>query len=60
MLFVSADGFRVEQILVQRSLRRPPRPYLRVTWRGWFVADCATIFEVSKHVDLATLAVADA
>jgi hypothetical protein len=31
---VSPDGYRVERILVQRSLRRPPPLHLRVTWRG--------------------------
>jgi hypothetical protein len=38
---VGADGYRVEQILVQRSLRRPPRPALRITWRGRRIADAA-------------------
>ena len=52
---VSADGFRVEQIVVQRSLRRPPRPALRITWRGYFVADCSTVLEVGQHVALETL-----
>jgi hypothetical protein len=42
-------------ILLQRSLRRPPRQYLRVTWRGYFVADCASVAEVARHVDLAAL-----
>ena len=53
---VSGDGHRVEQILLQRSLRRPPRAYLRITWRGWFVADVPSVAEVSQHVDLASLA----
>jgi hypothetical protein len=52
---VSADGYRVEPILVQRSLRKPPRPALRITWRGYYVADCSTVHEVTEHVDLATL-----
>jgi hypothetical protein len=52
---VSADGYRIEPILAQRSLRRPPRPALRVTWRGYFLADCATVAEVAALVDLATL-----
>ena len=51
---VSADGYRVESILVQRSLRRP-RAALRITWRGYFVADCATAHEVGEHVDLTLL-----
>ncbi len=52
---VSADGYRVEPILIQRSLRRPPRPALRITWRGYHVADCETVHEVSEHVDLEAL-----
>ena len=52
---VSADGYRVEPILVQRSLHRPPRPMLRITWRGYHIADCSAVHEVSEHVDLATL-----
>jgi hypothetical protein len=52
---VSPDGYRVERILVQRSLRRPPRPYLRVSWRGYWIADCRTVAEVARYVDLATL-----
>jgi hypothetical protein len=40
---------------VQRSLRRPPRPALWITWRGNFVADCATAPEVGEHVDLTLL-----
>ena len=52
---VSADGYRVERILLQRSLRRPPRAYLRVTWRGRWIADCASPAQVAKHVDLASL-----
>jgi hypothetical protein len=53
---ISPDGYRVERILMQRSLRRPPRPYLRVTWRGYWIADCRTVAEVARLVDLATLA----
>jgi hypothetical protein len=52
---VSAHGYRVEPILVQRSLRRPPQPALRITWRGYHIADCATVYEVGEHVDLASL-----
>jgi hypothetical protein len=28
---------------------------LRITWRGYFVADCATAHEVGEHVDLTFL-----
>jgi hypothetical protein len=52
---VSPGGYRVQRILVHRSLRRPPRPHLRVTWRGRWIADCRTAAEVARHVDLATL-----
>ena len=52
---VSPDGVKVEQILVQRSLRRPPRQMLRVTHRGRWIADCTSVFEVSEFVDLASL-----
>ena len=52
---VSPDGHRVEQVLVQRSLSRPPRPYLRVRRGSYFVQDCATVEEVAQLVDLASL-----
>ena len=52
---VSADGFRVEPILVQRSLRRPPRPALRITFRKYHIADVETVYEVGEYLDLATL-----
>jgi hypothetical protein len=53
---VSPAGYRVEPILLQRSLRRTARPYLRVTWRGKWIADCRTVAEVTRYVDLAALA----
>jgi hypothetical protein len=56
---ISPDGYRVEQIVVQRSLRRPPRPYLRVTWRGHWVADCRSVAEVARYVDVSTLSEED-
>ena len=52
---VSPDGVKVEQILVQRSLRRRPRQMLQVTHRGRWIADCTSVFEVSEFVDLASL-----
>ena len=51
---ISPDGHRVEQVLVQRSLSRPPKPYLRVRRGTYFVADCATVEEVAQLVDLAS------
>jgi hypothetical protein len=35
------------------------RQYLRVTWRGYFVADYASVAEVGRHVDLAALSPVD-
>lgn len=52
---VSPSGHRVEQVLVQRSLSRPPRPMLRVEHGSYYLADCATVAEVARYVDLATL-----
>jgi hypothetical protein len=52
---VTAEGHRVEQILMQRSLRRPAVPYLRVTWRGYWIGDCTSPAEVAELVDLAHL-----
>ena len=52
---VSADGHRIEPILLQRSLRRPPRAALRITFRGFYVADVETVHEVAELVDLAVL-----
>ena len=43
----------VEQVLLQQSLSRPPKPYLRVRHGTYFVADCASIEEVAQLVDLA-------
>jgi hypothetical protein len=54
-VMVSPDGHRVEQVLVQRLLSRPPKPYLRVRHGSYFVADCATVAEVAQLVDLASL-----
>ena len=52
---VTPDGWRVEQILVQRHLSRPAKPMLRVRKGSYLIADCATIAEVARHVDLAAL-----
>lgn len=52
----SPDGWPVEQIQAQRSLSKPPVTRLRATWRGYRRPGCATVAEVARHVDLATLA----
>lgn len=52
---VSANGYRVEQITVQKHLSRPPKTVLRVRRGTYLVADCRTVEEVAQLVDLATL-----
>jgi hypothetical protein len=52
---VGPDGHRVEQVMVQRSLSRLPKLYLRVRRGTYFIQDCATVEEVAQLVDLATL-----
>ena len=52
---VGPDGILVEQVMVQRDLRRPPVPMLRVRHGSFYVADCRTVAEVAKLVDLAKL-----
>lgn len=52
---VSPDGYRVEQVTVQKSLHRPPRTMLRVRKGSYVLHDCATVAEVARLVDLATL-----
>jgi len=54
-VMVSPEGHRTEQVLVQRSLSRPPKPYLRVRLANYFIQDCSTVAEVAQLVDLATL-----
>ena len=52
----SAEGVvRVEQVHLARRCDRPARAFLRVTEYGFFVADCRTVEEVARHVDLAAL-----
>src|SRR5215218_9247588 len=54
-VLVSPDGYRVERILVRRTLDRPAREMLRVRHGTYFVADCTTVAEVAQLVDLASL-----
>lgn len=52
---VTPDGWRVEPVLVQVLLARPGRQMLRVKRGRYLVADCRSVEEVAKHVDLAEL-----
>jgi hypothetical protein len=54
-VLIGPDGVRVERILMQRHLDRPPLKMLPVRRGTYLVADCATVAEVAQHVDLATL-----
>jgi hypothetical protein len=54
-VLVGPDGVRVERILVQRYLDRPPQEMLRVRRGSYLVADCSSVAEVARLVDLATL-----
>jgi len=54
MTMVSAAGWRVEKVI--RTLPgRGPTAKLRVSWKGYWQADCDTTDEVAKYVDLSTL-----
>ncbi len=55
MAMVSAAGWRVERIPLAGADGVHEGHALRVSWRGYWQADCATSAEVAKHVDLATL-----
>jgi hypothetical protein len=45
----------VEQVTLQKYLSRPPKQLLRVRRGPYLVAYCATVAEVAKLVNLATL-----
>lgn len=51
---VNAAGWRVERIPLTDAAGNPGQA-LRVSWRGYWQADCASSAEVAEHVDLATL-----
>ena len=57
VVMIGPGGIVVEQIMVQRDLSRPPRQMLRVRRGSYYVADCRTVEEVGRLVDLATLEV---
>ena len=54
MVMVSASGWRVEKVVRTLSEHRP-EVRLRVSWRGYWQADCATTDEVAEYVELSTL-----
>jgi hypothetical protein len=54
MAMVSADGWRVERV-VRTTAEGDPVAVLRVSWKGYWQADCATSREVGEYVDLSTL-----
>jgi len=54
-VLVSPDGYRVERILVRKTLDGPAREMLRVRHGTYVVADCRTVAEVARLVDLAAL-----
>ncbi|GAA3574651.1 hypothetical protein GCM10022419_064670 [Nonomuraea rosea] len=47
--WVGLDGYEVVGVL------RAGRQVLRVRRHGWLVADCVSVAEVARHVDLADL-----
>lgn len=47
--WVGLDGYEVVGVL------RDGRQVLRVRRNGWLVADCTSVAEVARHVDLADL-----
>jgi len=47
--WVGSDGFEVVPVV------RAGRQVLRVRRHGWLVADCVSVAEVARHVDLAEL-----
>jgi hypothetical protein len=54
MTMVSAAGWRVERV-VREVPGRGPSMMLRVSWKGFWQADCESSEDVAKFVDLSTL-----
>ena len=50
MTMVSADGWRVERV-VRRMPGREPAMRLRVSWRGYWQADCETSDQVAEYAE---------
>ena len=55
MVMVNQAGWRVERATVICGPDGRPKQVLRVSWQGYWQADCATTGEVAAHVDLSTL-----
>jgi hypothetical protein len=54
MVMVNANGWRVEKV-IRTFGDRVRVAGLRVSWRGYWQADCRTTAEVEEYVDLSTL-----
>jgi len=52
---VSQSGWRVERVTVTRQPDGVSAQVFRVSWKGYWQADCATTADVARHVDLSTL-----
>ena len=52
---VSQAGWRVEQVTVTPRPGGVPAEVFRVSWKGYWQADCATTADVARHLDLFTL-----
>jgi hypothetical protein len=55
MVMVSQAGWRVERVTVNPRPAGEPYEVFRVSWKGYWQADCATTVEVARYVDLTTL-----
>jgi hypothetical protein len=54
MVMVNANGWRVEKV-IRAFGDQDPFAGLRVSWHGYWQADCRTTAEVAEYVDLNTL-----
>jgi hypothetical protein len=54
MVMVNAGGWRVEKV-TRTVCDQIPVASLRISWHGYWQADCRTTAEVAEFVDLSTL-----
>jgi hypothetical protein len=54
MVMINANGWRVEKV-IRTVGDRVPVAGLRISWHGYWQADCLTTAEVAEYVDLSTL-----